>query len=72
MTPTLLDKAHARPTRKHYTRPVGAEDIAFALAWVRDEVSLTQVSDAYDIPRNQVNNTYIKLARALKSHLRDV
>jgi hypothetical protein len=70
MEQTLLEKALSKPViKQHITRLVGPEDIELALAWTRDEVSLTQVSDAYDIPRNQVNNTYIKLARALKAHL---
>jgi predicted FMN-binding regulatory protein PaiB len=72
MQKTLLQKAQEQSTRPYKLKAKPTEDdLELALAWVNDEISLAQVSRAYDIPQNQVNNTYIKLARALKAHLKE-
>jgi hypothetical protein len=67
---TLLEKAKAIPGIK-YRKYEGQteEDIELALAWVNDEVTLTQVSKAHGLVG--VNgSTYSRIALSLKKYIK--
>lgn len=63
---TLLDKAKARKSNYKFSL-ASNEDIELALAWVRDEISLTQVCVAYDSKPG--TSIYSRLAISLKAHI---
>ena len=65
---SLLEKAKEYTTKK----TAGAateEEIELALAWVNDEVTLYQVARACG-KKSGTGNIYIRLAIALKAHLK--
>ena len=69
---TLLQKALAiksiRKPHKELASPKEMEEVA--LAWVRDEVSLTQINKALGLD-NTGYRTYAKIAIALKGYLNE-
>lgn len=68
MNKTLLEKAKERKMDKRVkSSKATKEDIELALAWVNNEVSMTQVGHALDTTNSM--KTYIFLSLTLKSHL---
>ena len=43
-----------------------SEDIEIALAWIRGEITLTQINYAYGTPNNKGGNNLYKIATAIK------
>lgn len=61
---SLLERARQGPSKE--PTKITSEHIDLCLAWVRDEISLTQVGAALQcIP----SNSYVILARAMKRYL---
>ena len=66
----LIDKAKATKVRKGNAKDITSEDVELAIAWVRDEVTYSQVCSAYDLKKGSAS-VYSKLARSLKEGFRD-
>ena len=62
---TLLEKAKQIEGKAHSS--ISEEDIQLALAWARDEVSLTQCVGAWG--KKNGGSIYSRLANALKIHI---
>lgn len=69
MKKSLLEKAketsHLNPRKIDIT----ADDLEVALAWVRGEVTLTQVTLGYGFDRKHVTQTYVRIARSLRVYI---
>ena len=63
---SLLEKAKKIKHRNKGWTPIGEDQINLARAWVRNEVSLKQVSEALKIGKP---TAYVILARSLKQYL---
>ena len=64
---SLLEKAKAKSSSQRTV--IGHEEIALALAWARDEVTLTQVAFALGHER-AASEVYSCLSRALREAIR--
>ena len=65
MSKTLLEKAKNVPARKRKSRPTD-EEIELALAWLKDEITTSQVNFAYS-ESGKKNTTYLyNITMALK------
>jgi hypothetical protein len=66
---SLLDDAKAHSTKKRPTVPITNERVELALAWLTDEVSITQLAHALDGNR-PASNAYVSIAIALREAYR--
>lgn len=64
---SLLEKAKEVRTKKSV--PATEEEIELALAWVREEVTLYQIAQAYG-KTSGTGNVYIRLAIALREYVK--
>lgn len=67
---TLLEKAKTIKTRK-LGSTVTHEHIELALAWVNDEISLSQVEQAITGKRSGGVMAYVTLARSLREYIKN-
>ena len=61
----LLDKVKNTKGKKKYKVPNGFEEVA--LAWCRDEVTISQIATALDFPKGAA--LYSRLALTLKEYI---
>ena len=69
---SLLENAKEHKVVRGLTFEPGDEDIELALAWVRDEVTMTQAATAWGctrIGKGMAATTYVRLARSLRAHI---
>lgn len=67
---SLLDKAKQSGAVKRATISYDAEQLELALAWMRGEIGMTQVSRALEINENNRGGVYNFLAIALREAFR--
>ena len=64
---TLLESAKQHQPKRSKKYSVSAEEVELALAWVNDEITLTQASSAYGELRNShAGHALYRLATILK------
>jgi hypothetical protein len=66
---TLLERAKKEPVRKGYVKP-DRETIELALAWARDEITLSQCKTAMKGEKAAQMTAYVSLARGLREAVR--
>ena len=66
---TLLEKAKEIPTRKRGTKTITIEQIEVAIAWMADEITLTQATQVlqYDSPGSCVSRLSLILREAYRN-----
>lgn len=69
-TKTLLQKAKEIKTHKHVGNAIGEEEIELGIAWLTDEITLSQLSGALGFPTIGGARCYNRIAIILREAYR--